>query len=133
DAAISDITAKGIEIGGEEGSEPQTLVFEDQERARVALKGFIETILPREYVREKVAESLDGIVPYATGQADSFTVDFETGERIEAFPDALRFAAAEIELGELISQQVIAPLVADIGDSFTDQAFGVSFSGDEAQ
>src|SRR5690606_2751417 len=113
DAAISDITARGIEIGGGEDGESQTLMFEDPARAHAALKGFIETVLPREYVRQEINEALNSMVSYATGQTDTFLVDLETGERIEAFPEALRVASAEIELGELISSQLIAPAIRD--------------------
>ena len=131
DAAIADITMNGISVGnGVSGSE--TIQFEDPAAAASAIKGFIEEVMPREYVRHKVDETLNGVIPYVSGRKDSFSVDLETGERISALPDGVRVAAERLALGELIVSELISPLVQELSTSVTDQALGIGLTAEEA-
>lgn len=131
DSALADLTEQGFDFeGGPNGG--TAISFDDPERVQAALKAFIETVLPREYVQQKIDESLHEVVPYATGRTDSFVIDLETGDRIEAFPDALRAASSELSLGELILEQVIAPAVVDATGQISDQALGISFTPEES-
>jgi hypothetical protein len=131
ESALSDLTERGLEFeGGPDGV--TTIAFDDPERVTAALKAFIETVLPREYVQQKIDESLSEVVPYATGRTDSFVIDLETGDRIEAFPDALRAASSELSIGELVLRQVITPAVEQVSGEITGQALGISFTPEEA-
>ncbi len=131
-ATISDIVARGVTVEtGLDG--PETLEFEDPDRARTAIKAFIETVLPREYVQRKVEEVLEGVIPYAAGRNDNFEVDLETSERIDSFPEAVRVASARIALGELVVSELLVPAVRDISDSITNEALGITLTPDEAE
>lgn len=132
DAALSDITARGVTVEtGLDG--PKTLAFDDPARADAALKAFIETVLPREYVKRKVEEALNGIIPYASGRSDTFEIDLETSERIDSLPEAVRVASARIGLGELVVTEILVPTVRDLSDSITNEALGINLTPDEAE
>ena len=132
DAAVADLVSQGFTVSTGSGGE-EAFEFENEAQARSAIKAFIETILPREYVKQKVEESLDGVVPYVSGRTDSFEVDLETSERIEAIPEAVRIAAERIGLGQLVVTELVAPTVRDLSDSITDEALGIEFTADEAE
>lgn len=132
EAALTDITNRGVTVEtGLDG--PKTLVFDDPARAHTALKAFIETVLPREYVQRKVEEALDGIIPYAGGRSDGFEIDLETSERIDSLPEAVRIASARIGLGELVVSEILVPTVRDLSDSITNEALGISLTPNEAE
>lgn len=132
DAAIADLVAQGFTVStGPDGEE--AFEFQDPAQARAAIKAFVETILPREYVKQKLEETLDGVVPYVSGRTDSFEVDLETSERIEAIPEAIRVAAERIGLGQLVVAELVVPTVRDLSESITDEALGIEFTPDEAE
>ncbi len=132
ESALADVTARGVTVQtGLDGE--KVLSFEDPAQARTALKAFIETVLPREYVEQKVEETLNGVIPYASGRSDSFAVDLETSERIDSVPEAVRVASARIGLGELVVTEILVPTVRDLSDSITDEALGISLTPDEAE
>lgn len=132
EAVISDVSNRGLTVEtGLDG--PQTLEFDDPERARTALKAFIETVLPREYVKQKVEETLNGVVPYASGRSDSFEIDLETSERINDLPEAVRVASGRIGLGDLVVTSVLVPVVRDLSDSITNEALGITLTPTEAE
>ncbi len=135
DAALTDLTTKGITVGsGDSGlSGEKKIEFEDPARAHVALKEFIEAVAPREYVKEKVDETLNGVIPYASGRTDSFQVDLETSERIDALPEAVRDAATALAIGELIVSDLLVPTVRELSDSITDEALGIRLTPEEAE
>ena len=132
DAALTDATSRGFTVeSGLNGAE--TLQFEDPAQAQLAIKAFIETVMPREYVRLKVEQALDGVIPYVSGRQDGFEVDLETGGRIDAVPEAVRIASARIGLGELIVSELVAPTVRDLSGSITNEALGIVLTADEAE
>ncbi len=132
DAAIADMVAQGLTVSTGSGSE-ETLEFEDPAQAQAAIKAFIETILPREYVKQKLEETLDGVIPYASGRSDSFVVDLETSERIDAIPEAVRIASERIGLGQVIVSELMVPTVRDLSETITDDALGIAFTPDEVE
>ena len=132
DAALADVTTKGFTVEtGLNGAE--TFQFEDPAQAQAAIKAFIETVLPREYVQLKVEQTLDGVIPYVSGRQDSFEIDLETGGRIDAVPGAVRTASARVGLGELIVSGLVAPTVRDLSGSITNEALGIELTPDEAE
>lgn len=132
DAALMDLVSKGITVQST-GDEPHTLEFEDPAQAHAAIKSLIETILPREYVRQKIEETLNGVIPYASGRQDGFQVDLETSDRIDAVPEAVRKASERIGLGELVVSGLMVPMVRDLSQQITDEALGIGFTPDEAE
>ena len=133
DAALTDLTTQGVRFDNGVSGQAQTITFDEPEKFKAAAKKFIDTVAPREYSRRKIAELLNGLIPYATGRSDEFTIDLETQARIEAIPEAVRLAAAEIGLGELLTRELIAPAIRDLSGSLTDEALGFSFTPDEAE
>lgn len=132
DAAISDVVNRGLTVSTGSDTE-QRLEFSDPAQAQLAIKALIETILPREYVKLKVEEALNGVVPYASGRTDTFVIDLETSERIDAVPEAVRVASQRIGLGEIVAAELLVPTVRDLSDSITDEALGIEFTADEAE
>ncbi len=132
DAALIDLIDRGFTVDtGLNG--PETLEFEDPAQARAAIKGFIETVLPREYVKQKVEAALDGVIPYASGRQDSFEIDFETSERIRSVSEAVRVASDRIGMGELVVSELLVPTVRELSDSITSEGLGIELTPDEAE
>lgn len=131
DAALADITTNSIAVGnGLNGSE--TVQFKDPAAAASAMKGFIEEVMPREYVRQKVDETLNGVIPYVSGRQDSFNVDLETGQRISALPGGVRVLTERLGLGELIVSELISPIMQELSTSVTNDALGIGLTAEEA-
>jgi len=101
---VHDMVSNGIEIesGLDDSSAPTILTFDDPDAAALAITNFIETIVPREYVRAKIEEGVKGLVPYARGDVDTFTLDLEVQERVRAVPGAARQVVADLDLAERV-------------------------------
>ena len=83
---VYDVVEKGVEInsGIGDSSGPMILEFDDPGTAVAAITLFVESLVPREYLRGKIEEALRGVVPYATGQTDEFKIDLEVQDRLQA-------------------------------------------------
>ncbi len=133
DALLTDITNKGFDITGGATDTTKTIKFDDPERVKRASLTFIEEVLPREYVRAKTRETVQGAIRYFTGRSDEFDLDLETQERTRRVPAAVRAAAEEIDLGELITDQFIAPTIRDLAGELTENTFGIEFTAADAE
>ena len=132
DAALSDVTTRGLSVEtGLDGS--KTIQFDDPAQAQAAIKSFIETVFPREYVQLKVEEALQGVIPYASGRSDGFEIDLETEQRIDALPEAVRTAARRIGLGDIVLTGLVVPTVRDLSGSITNEALGIELTPGEAE
>ncbi|MDA1280194.1 MAG: hypothetical protein O3B95_09200 [Chloroflexi bacterium] len=132
---VSDLSDRGLEVGSGFGDSTDTniLRFEDPEVAASTINDLVETMLPREYVREKFEQSLKSVVPYMTGETDEFTIDLEIQERIRTLPEVARVAVTDLNLTERVIDDLIVPQVAELsGDVFTG-ALGISFTPEEIE
>ncbi len=133
DAAIDDLVTQGIKFGSPNGNgSTVNVTFDDPEKAKAALRKFIETVLPREYVKQEIDQAFAELQPYLTGRTDIFSIDLQTDERILAVPAALRAASTELSLGQIISDHVISVLIRDRIGELVFPELGISFTDDEA-
>ena len=132
DAVLEDAVSGAHGFSMPDGGSTVKLSFQDPARAKAALRKFVETIVPREYVRQEITQALAEVQPYITGRTDKFLIDLETDQRILRIPDALRLASAELSLGQLISEQVIGVIVRDRVDELVFGALGITLTSDEA-
>ncbi len=132
EAVATDIVVSGIAIDVGDGPDKVTLKFDEPERAKAALKTFVEAVLPREYVEREIGETFNALVPYLNGSTDKFTIDVASGERILAVPDALRAASAEMSLGEMVSHYVVSELVRQQVEELALSTLGITITGQEA-
>jgi len=130
--AVKDIVNQGVEFDSGDGR-ISTLHFDDPDKAAVAVTDLIETLVPREYVKEKFEESLRGLVPYAKGETDQFTVDLEVQERVRSVPGAVRIVVTELNLAESIVEDLLVPQLSEFSDQISDDALGISFSQAEIE
>lgn len=132
DALLDDVVTGQYDLPTTGGGPTVKLAFEDPARAKAALRAFVETVVPLEYVRQEVTQVLAEVQPFVTGRTDEFVVDLETGERILRIPDALRAASAELNLGELIADQVIGVIVRDRVGELLSGPLGIALTPEEA-
>jgi hypothetical protein len=132
---VHDIVSKGIEIdsGLDESSQPTVLGFDDPDTATFAITNLIETLVPREYVKEKLEESLNGAVPYARGETDEFTIDLEVQERVRAVPAAARKVVADLDLTERVIEDLLLPQMDQFADQISGQALGIELTTAEVE
>ena len=132
---VYDMVENGIEVntGLDEESAPTILNFEDTDAASAALVGLIKTLVPREYVKAKIEESLNGIVPYATGDTDEFTVDLEVQKRVRLVPGAARKIVTDLELTERVIADILVPQFGSFSEQISGQGLGISFTKDEIE
>ena len=132
---VHDIVKNGIEVdSGLEGSaSTSTLQFEDPDAAALAITNLIETLVPREYVQEKLEESLNGVVPYAKGETDEFIVDLEVQERVRAVPSAVRQLVSDLELTEQVVDDLLVPQLDQFSGQISEQALGIEFTDSELE
>ncbi len=131
-AVISDLVTRGIELADVTGTGKTTIRFDDPEQAKAAIKTFIVSVLPREYVEREVDQAFAALVPYLTGKTDEFAIDLETSERIKAVPAALRAASAQLSLGELVSRDIVSDLVRQRIDDLVLSTLGITLTEQEA-
>ena len=126
---VYDMVENGIEVntGLEAGSAPTILQFEDDEEAALAIIALIETLVPREYVKEKLEESLNGLVAYARGEVDEFTIDLEVQERVRTVPGAVRKVVSDLNLTERIIEDLLVPQLSEFSGNIAGQALGIEF------
>ena len=67
---VHDVVSKGVEVdsGLSDSSEPMTLSFDDPDVAAAAITSSLETLVPREYLKQMFEEGMRGVVPYVTGK-----------------------------------------------------------------
>jgi hypothetical protein len=132
---VHDVVANGIEVDSAlgAGSAPTILKFDDVDAASLAVTDLIETLLPREYVQEKLEASLNGLVPYVRGDVSEFTIDLEVQERVRTVPAATRQVVADLELTERVIEDLLVPQLDSFSDQITGQALGISFTPEEVE
>ena len=132
---VHDMVSKGIEIDSGIGdlSKPTVLTFDDPDAAALAITSFIETIVPREYVRDKVKEGMTGLVPYARGEVDTFTLDLEVQERVRQVPDAARQVVSDLDLTERVIEDLLIPQLDSFTGQISGQALGINLTDAEIE
>jgi hypothetical protein len=132
---VHDLMSKGIEFNtGLEGDKAQAiLTFEDTDAAALAITELIETLVPREYVKEKLEESLTSVIPYAQGEVDEFTIDLEAQERVRTVPGAARKVVADLGLTERIIEDLLLPQFDSFAADFSGQGLGIDFTSEEIE
>jgi hypothetical protein len=132
---VHDMVDKGIEVntGLDDSSSPTVLKFEDTDAATLAITNLIEMLVPREYVKEKLEEGLNGVVPYARGETDEFEIDLEVQERVRAVPEAVRQLVSELDLTERIIADILVPQLDSFMDDISGQALGIEFTSAEIE
>lgn len=132
---VRDIVERGIEVnsGLDESSAPTVLTFDDPDAAAVAILGLVETLVPREYVKEKFEQGLRGLVPYLKGDTDEFTIDLEVQESVRAVPDAVRTLVAELKLTEKVIDDLLVPQMAEFSSQVSGDALGIDFTQQEIE
>ena len=110
---VYDVVEKGVEFnsGIGESSSPTVLEFDDPVTAAAAITSFVEKLVPREYLREKIEEGLHGVVPYAAGQTDEFKNDLEVQDRVRELPDSVRTLVTELRLVQQLTDDLILSLI----------------------
>ena len=130
---VHDVVSKGVEVdsGLSDSSEPMTLSFDDPDVAAAAITSSLETLVPREYLKQKFEESMRGVVPYVTGKTDEFEIDLEVQERVRAVPDAVRVLVLELNLIEQVTDDLLVPQIAEFTSQISGNALGISFTEQE--
>lgn len=132
---VHDIVAKGIEVdsGLDDTAAPTVLTFDDPDEAALAITGLFETLVPREYVKEKLEASLNGVVPYAQGETDEFTIDLEVQERVRQVPTAIRSVVSDLNLAERIIEDLLVPQLDQFSEQVSTQALGIELTDAEIE
>lgn len=132
---VHDMVSKGIEVNSslDESASPTVLQFDDPDAAAVAIIGLIENIVSREYVKEKLEESLNGVVPYARGETDEFTIDLEVQGRVREIPAAVRGVVSDLDLTERIIEDLLLPQLDQFSDQVSTQALGIELTESEQE
>ena len=132
---VHDVVSKGIEVnsGLDDSAAPTVLNFDDPYAAALAITDLIETLVPREYVQEKLEESLNGVVPYAKGEVDEFTIDLEVQERVRQVPSAVRDVVTELDLAERIIEDLLVPQLDQFSEDVSTQALGIELTDAEIE
>jgi hypothetical protein len=131
-AAVADFTEYGFEFEGGPSEGTNRITFSDPDAAAAAIRSGIDTLAGKEYVREQVREVLRQMLPNMTGRTDSFELQLETADRIRTAPEVVRTINEEVNFGEIVTSQLIAPSVADLSRDLTLGPFGIAISEDEA-
>jgi len=133
EAVLGDMIDQGFEYEIDlAGDEPVVIRFDDTEGAKRAIRGFVDEVMPREFLQERVEVIVDGTMNYAYGRSDEFEISSELPEMIRRVPQAVRVAAREINLGESLTRDVIGPVVRAAAADFTMGPLGIAFTPDEA-
>ncbi|MBT4125799.1 MAG: hypothetical protein HOE43_05335 [Chloroflexi bacterium] len=132
---VHDMVDKGIEVnsGLDDTAAPTVLNFDDPDAAALAITNLIETLVPREYVQEKLEESLNGVVPYAKGETDEFTIDLEVQERVRQVLTAVREVVEDLDLSERIIEDLLVPQLDQFSDQVSTQALGIELTDAEIE
>lgn len=132
---VHDMVSKGIEVnsGLDESASPTVLQFDDPDAAAVAIIGLIENIVSREYVKEKFEESLNGVIPYATGETDEFAIDLEVQARVREVPVAVRGVVSDLDLTNRIIEDLLLPQLDQFSDKVSTQALGIELTESEQE
>ena len=132
---VHDMVDKGIEVnsGLDDTAAPTVLNFDDPDAAALAITNLIETLVPREYVQEKLEESLNGVVPYAKGETDEFTIDLEVQERVRQVTTAVREVVEDLDLSERIIEDLLVPQLDQFSDQVSTQALGIELTDAEIE
>ncbi len=130
---VYDVVEKGIEVnsGIGDSSKPTILEFDDPDTAAAAITLFVETLVPREYLRQKIEEGLREVVPYATGQTDEFKIDLEVQDRLRDLPDSLRTLVGELRLVQQLTDDLLIPQMSDFSSQISGSGLGIEFTQKE--
>ena len=130
---VYDVVEKGVEVnsGIGESSSPTILEFDDPVTAAAAITSFVEKLVPREYLREKIEEGLHGVVPYAAGQTDEFKIDLEVQDRVRELPDSVRTLVTELRLVQQLTDDLIVPQMSEFNSQISGSGLGIEFTQKE--
>jgi hypothetical protein len=132
---VHDMVSNGIEIdsGLGDSAAPTVLTFDDPDAATLAITSFIETIVPREYVKAKIEEGMEGIVPYVRGDVDTFTLDLEVQGRVREVPNAARQVVSDLDLTERVIEDLLIPQLDSFGGQISGKALGINLTDAEIE
>ncbi|NQW19540.1 MAG: hypothetical protein HQ477_02270 [Chloroflexi bacterium] len=132
---VHDMVGRGIDVnsGLTDSAGLTILTFDDPDKAALAITDLIETLIPREYVKEKLEASLNGVVPYARGETDEFTIDLEVQERVRSVPTAVRQVVSDLNLTERVIDDLLVPQLDQFTEQISEQALGIVFTSAELE
>jgi hypothetical protein len=130
---VHDIVVRGfvVDTGLDAAVVPAVLQFDDPDAAAEAILGLVETLLPREYVKEKFEESLNSLAPYLKGETNEFTIDLEVQERVRAVPEAARALVIELNLTERVIDDLLIPQVEEFSSQVSGEGLGINLTEQE--
>lgn len=129
---LNDFADRGFDIdAGFGASNTGTIRFNEPDRAAAAIQTFIENVVPRDYMQDRAETFMEQIASYAFGRQNEFSIDLQLDDRVRALPVAVRSASAEISLGEIISNDIMAPIIESTASELTFPTLGISFTPDE--
>ena len=130
---VHDLISKGVKVNSGLGDspDPTTLNFDDPDTAAAAITSSFETLIPREYLRQKTLEGLAVWFPYLAGKTDEFTVDLQVQERVRAVPDSVRVLVLELDLIKQVTDDLLIPQVSELTSNISDNALGIRFTEEE--
>ncbi len=91
----------------------------------------VRRVVPPDWIQEQVEAALDEIIPYATGERDTFEIRVPVSELVETALDEIKELLRETDAYDLLYDEVVEPkLTSSLGDA-VQLPFGFDVTSEE--
>jgi hypothetical protein len=105
---------------------PSFLRLSDDEAASL-----LRSVLPADWIQAQVDANIDAIVPYLTGESDSFTLRIDFSERLDAFESAITDILMKPAAYDYVLDEFVVTYIRDNTQDVMSLPVGVSFTDTE--
>ncbi|NQW19056.1 MAG: hypothetical protein HQ478_16405 [Chloroflexi bacterium] len=94
--------------------------------------GLLRDFLPPEELQWRIEHVIDEFIPYITGDTDEFAIQLQLEARVEEWPNLLQGRLDALQVGERLTDAVLAPALEDALKSLSDQGLELTITSERA-
>jgi hypothetical protein len=130
DEFFNDVYEQGVQFVIDQYAEmedlPSFLQLSDDEAASL-----LRSVLPADWIQAQADANIDAIVPYITGDSDSFTLRIDVSGRMDALESAVTDILMKPAAYDYVLDEFIVPYIRDNTQDIMPLPVGVSFTDTE--
>lgn len=92
------------------------------------VEGYVRRVIPQDWVRARMEQSITELTPYVAGRSDTFRVTIPLTDRVEPTAAVLKEVLGKANTYDFVLQQMVMPIVEKNVGTSVDVAFGAKLT-----